>query len=141
MTKLLLPLKKKKKKEERKYGIELLDAGIKDIKLAEMSGIENAVYREPVKKEKVPEFEFLEKEEVSEEVKVDIENIIKKEPEYMEKLEETGKAEAAGENNETEKIEPEAEQEQEQEQEKISEESASAILEELSKILAKNSKK
>ena len=131
----------KVKKEERKYGIELLDAGIKDIKLAEMSGLENAAYREPVKKEKVPEFEFLEKEEVSEEVKVDIENIIKKEPEYMEKLEETGKAEAAGENNETEKIEPKAEQEQEQEQEKISEESASAILEELSKILAKNSNK
>ena len=131
----------KVKKEERKYGIELLDAGIKDIKLAEMSGLENAAYREPVKKEKEPESEFLVKEEVPEEVKVDIENIIKKEPEYMEKLEEKEEAEAAAENNETEEIEPEAGQEEEQEQEKISEESASAILEELSKILAKNSKK
>ena len=65
----------KVKKEERKYGIELLDAGIKDIKLAEMSGMGNAVYREPAKKE--PEPEFLVKEEEAEEVKVDIENIIK----------------------------------------------------------------
>ena len=106
-----------------------------------MSGLENAAYREPVKKEKEPESEFLVKEEVPEEVKVDIENIIKKEPEYMEKLEEKEEAEAAAENNETEEIEPEAVQEEVQEQEKISEESASAILEELSKILAKNSKK
>ena len=59
----------------------------------------------------------------------------------MEKLEEKEEAEASPENNVTEKPEPEAVQEEEQEQEKISEESASAILEELSKILAKNSKK
>ena len=57
----------------------------------------------------------------------------------MEKLEEKEEAEASPENNETEEIKPEAVQEEEQE--KISEESASAILEELSKILAKNSKK
>ena len=126
----------KVKKEERKYGIELLDAGIKDIKLAEMSGMGNAVYREPAKKE--PEPEFLVKEEAAEEVKVDIENIIKKESEYIDKPEET---EVVAKNNETEEIEMETEPEQEQEQEKFSEESASAILEELSKILAKNSKK
>ena len=98
-----------------------------------MSGMGNAVYREPAKKE--PEPEFLVKEEEAEEVKVDIENIIKKD---IDKPEET---EVVAKNNETEEIEMETEPEQEQEQEKFSEESASAILEELSKILAKNSKK
>ena len=127
----------KVKKEERKYGIELLDAGIKDIKLAEMNGVDTIVYREPAKKEKEkePEPEFLIKEEIDGEVKVDIENIINKEPEYIEEQKEAEEPEIITEDDKTEEAETE------QEQEKFSEESASAILEELSKILAKNSKK
>ena len=127
----------KVKKEERKYGIELLDAGIKDIKLAEMNGVDTVVYREPAKKEKEPEPEFLIKEEIDGEVKVDIENIINKEPEYIEEQKEAEEPVIITEDDKTE----EAESETEEEQEKFSEESASAILEELSKILAKNSKK
>ena len=127
----------KVKKEERKYGIELLDAGIKDIKLAEMNGVENAVYREPVKKEKEPEFS------VKEEVKTDIEDILKKEPGHMEEQEEEPEIipDIITEESVKEEIEEEEEQEHEEEKEKFTEESASSILEELSKILAKNNKK
>ncbi|MCP1224872.1 SPFH domain-containing protein [Sebaldella sp. S0638] len=159
----------KVKKEERKYGIELLDAGIKDIKLAEMNGVGSVVYKEPepLKKEKEPDFFVKEEikeekeeivEEVKEEARVDIEDIIKKESEYIEEPLEAEKAEVAddeaitdeavAEEDEKTEEEPELEQKaaaeevvQEEETEKFSEESASAILEELSRILAKNSKK
>jgi regulator of protease activity HflC (stomatin/prohibitin superfamily) len=153
----------KVKKEERKYGIELLDAGIKDIKLAEMDDLGNSVRRDAVRQE--PAAFIKEEPEVE---KADIEDIIMKEPdetEYeaepaepeitadeSEKTEEyTGEAENISESEEEkeeqaeEEIPQETEDKEKEEEAEMSDEedeedSASAILEELSRILAKNKK-
>lgn len=105
----------KVKKEERKYGIELLDAGIKDIKLAEGEEKQSIIQKENTFEEAV----LMSKESTV----LNIDEIIKKD--------ENEKTDLEDKENLPLKAFPE----------KLEQENASAILEELSRILAKSSKK